>query len=304
MLEHAGLRTDPDFEAVYIDSLVQFVRTRAEPVTLPGQRAEPAAEPAQPAATPLALHPAYQDPTYRISKLAAANKPVVFIAPDATLCEAVTLMLANDFSQLPVMTTEREVKGVISWQSIGSRLALGRTDGFVREFMEQAQEIDSQASLFAAIPAIIAHQYVLVRGPDRRVVGIVTASDLSLQFQQLAEPFLLLAEIENHLRRMLAAHLSQEDLREASDPADQTRQVTSVSDLTFGEYVRLMENERVWTKVGLPVDRTTFVRLLARVRDVRNDVMHFDPDGIPPHDMDSLRDFARFLQRLQLIGVC
>jgi hypothetical protein len=42
---------------------------------------------------------------------------------------------------------------------------------------------------------------------------------------------------------------------------------------------------------------------LDQVRDIRNDVMHFDPDGIPPDDLERLREFARFLQRLQSIGV-
>jgi CBS domain-containing protein len=34
------------------------------------------------------------------------------IPPDSLVEEAVTLMLANDFSQLPVMTSERDVKGI------------------------------------------------------------------------------------------------------------------------------------------------------------------------------------------------
>jgi hypothetical protein len=42
---------------------------------------------------------------------------------------------------------------------------------------------------------------------------------------------------------------------------------------------------------------------LNKVREIRNDVMHFDPDGIPPADLEQLRDFAHFLQRLQIIGV-
>jgi hypothetical protein len=32
--------------------------------------------------------------------------------------------------------------------------------------------------------------------------------------------------------------------------------------------------------------------------------MHFEPDGIAPDDMEVLRDFARFLQRLKTIGIC
>lgn len=51
------------------------------------------------------------DPTYRIGKLQAANKKVIVIAPNHSLEQAITLMLANDFSQLPVMQSDRDVKG-------------------------------------------------------------------------------------------------------------------------------------------------------------------------------------------------
>ena len=51
-----------------------------------------------------------------------------------------------------------------------------------------------------AIPVIVEHGYVLVRQIDRKISGIVTASDLSLQFQELAEPFLHVREVELHLQ--------------------------------------------------------------------------------------------------------
>jgi hypothetical protein len=37
------------------------------------------------------------------------------------------------------------------------------------------------------------------------------------------------------------------------------------------------------------------------VRRIRNDVMHFDPNGIPEKDLQAIRDFAHFLQRVQII---
>lgn len=140
-------------------------------------------------------HPAYVDPIYRISKLASATRKPLSVTPDTKLEEAVTHMLTNDFSQLPVMIGGRDVKGVITWTSIGSRLAMGKNCSVAREVMEQLHEISSDASLFSAINIIAEHQYVLVRGHDQKITGIVTASDLNLQFQQLAEPFLLLGEI-------------------------------------------------------------------------------------------------------------
>src|SRR5262245_8880293 len=132
------------------------------------------------------------DPSYRINKLAAANRPPVSVVPDADIRKVATVMLANDFSQLPVMTNEREVKGVVSWTTIATRLVLGRQGTSARHLMDTHYEIRSDASLFQAIPLIVQHDYILVRGSDNRITGIVTASDLSLQFLQLAEPFLRL----------------------------------------------------------------------------------------------------------------
>jgi CBS domain-containing protein len=304
-LDTAGLATDPDFESAYIDSPLRFQLVRAsEPDYVSGAEPTASTGPTNAASgAPTLMMPAVSDPTYRISKLEAANKPPTSVKPDATIQEAVTVMLANNFSQLPVMTSEREVKGVVSWTSIGTRLALGKNGEYARDLMDGHHEIRADSSLFDAISTIVKHQYVLVRGGDNRIVGIVTASDLSSQFQTLAEPFLLLGEIENHIRHFLGRRLSPEDFAEVKDPGDEGRKVAGVVDLNFGEYVRLLENRDRWRKVGIPIDRATFCSELDRVRAVRNDVMHFDPDGIPPDDLTRLRDFARFLQRLQFVGV-
>jgi CBS domain-containing protein len=305
-LRKAKLVTEPDFESAYIDSPIRFLvlKPPAPPPAPAAGAAETPAPAATAAPTELVMPPsAYADPTSRISKLAAANRPVVSIKPDASLQEAVTLMLSKDYSQLPVMTSEREVKGVVSWASIGSRLGLGRNGAVVRELMDEHHEIRADASLFVAIPIIVQNQYVLVRGTDQRITGIVTSSDLSLQFQQLSEPFLLLGEIENHVRRLIGDCFTITELAAAQDPADANRQIEGVADLTFGEYIRLLENGDRWTKLKLKVDRKAFITQLDRVREIRNDVMHFDPDPLPDTDLDALRRFAQFLQRLQTIGV-
>lgn len=299
-LEKAGLKTEPDFEAVYLDSRFRFAQVppSASTVSTKTSSLPPALE-SPPQVSPLA---AITDPTSRISRLAAANSGVVSVAPDATLAEAITLMLASDFSQLPVMVNERDVKGVISWASIGARLGLGRTATVVRESMDRHHEVRSDESLFSAIPAIVQNQYVLIRGADNRITGIVTSSDLSLQFQQLSEPFLLLGEIENHVRRLIGDRFTADELAAARNPTDVERQIASAADLTFGEYGRLLEDPSRWARLSLGVDRKTFSTYLERVRGVRNDVMHFDPDPLPDPDLGVLRHFASFLQRLKDLG--
>jgi len=200
-----------------------------------------------------------------------------------------------------VMQGERTVKGVISWTTIGSRLVLRCSGDHVRDFMDQAREVSADTSLFAAIGAIVENQYVLVRDRENRISGIVTTSDLSLQFQQLAEPFLLLGEIENHIRRLIDGKFTADEVRAVRDPGDD-RVVQSVADLTFGEYQRMLEHPDRWSKLRLNIERTSFIQQLDRVREIRNEVMHFDPDGTADEDLVTLRRFVRFLQMLQEIG--
>jgi hypothetical protein len=200
------------------------------------------------------------------------------------------------------MTGTRDVKGVVSWKTIGSRLALQKSCTTARDCMEPAHIISSEESLFAAISVIAAHDYVLVRANDQQIAGIITASDLNEQFRKLAEPFLLVGEIENGVRRMLHGKFTVAELKSAKFPDDTEREVEGVADLTFGEYLRLLEPEKHWTKLKLEIDRVEFIKRLEKIREIRNDVMHFDPDGLEEEDLNTLREFAQFLKRLRDVG--
>ena len=279
------LITVPDFQQAYIDEEITFER-------------QPSLD-EQTDTESLGATPIGNDPTQRINKLEAANKEPTQIKPDAPLRDAITLMMAHGYSQLPVMTTPYEVKGMISWESIGKRLGLRLPCECVRDCMEEVYpEIRSDESLLSAIQRIEEDEYVLVRNEQNRISGIVTSSDLSRQFHRLGEPFLLIGEIENYIRIMIQATFTRDELSAAKDSNDTDREVKHVSDLSFGEYIRLIENESRWNKLHLNISRRWFINELDRIRQIRNDVMHFDPDGIAEDDIVALRTFARILQEL------
>jgi hypothetical protein len=207
-------------------------------------------------------------------------------------------MMQYEYSQLPVMQGERDVKGVITWQSIGMKLSNNGSCTRVGDCYDDARVVESDVTLFDAIPTIVDFGYVLVRQRDKKISGIVTASDLSLQFQALSEPFLLLREIELHVRRLLVGKISTEDLSRyrVSETGENSPQ--QISDFTFGQYVRLLEHPEVWKQLGLTIDRAELTKLLDEVRKVRNDVMHFDPDPMTPEQLETLKRAARLLQKL------
>lgn len=307
----AGLKltTTPDFTSVYIDAEVSIVPVRQSNANLSEPQIVKNATNSQiellnaipEITTSEFVSGAIEDPTFRIGKLKSANNAPIRVTPDSTLLEATTLMIFHDFSQIPVMQNEREIKGVVSWESIGKRQALNCVCVKVRDCMETVvPEVPSDSSLFSAIDLIVKHGYVLVRQGDRRISGIVTTTDLSLQFRQLAEPFLLVGEIENHIRRLIDGRFTNEQLSSCKSPNDNDRTITNVADLTFGEYLRLLENPKYWERLKIPFDRTIFTKQLDQVRKLRNDVMHFDPDPFAEEDLQALRLFANVMRILDI----
>lgn len=281
------LVTKPDFEYVYVDSKVSFLRAPHK-----GVQAE----------IPELVKEIEDDPTYRIGKLASANHCPVSVKPDDTIQTVITLMITYDYSQLPVMTSDREVKGMISWKSIASRYALATDCTYVRECMEPHKELSYDTYLFSAIEFIISNEYALIRDSDKVICGIVTTSDLSQQFRELGEPYLLLEEIEKYIRKMLLNKYTLRDLQAACNPSEKERTIKKVSDLTLGEYIRLIENPDMWERLSLNVDRGVFIERLEDIRQIRNDVMHFNADKIAEKDVNKLREFVRLLQNLARYG--
>jgi CBS domain len=299
-LTNLQLITEPDFREPWIDGEIQFKLGYAQPETeggtakpdqSNGRSSEGGGEPRTP--TP--------DPTFRIGRLPTASRGVTSVAPDAEIALAITIMLQNDYSQLPVMIGERTVKGVVSWKSIARCMALGAEYRLVRHCMDRGYEFREDTHLFDAIATIIDVGYVLVRDGRQRIAGIVTASDLSQQFHQMTEPFLLLSEIERHVRKLLDGKVTDDELREARDPSDSGRDIKRVDNLTLGECTRLVDNPQVWIKLDLPfIHRQTVTDSLKKITGIRNDVMHFNPDPLEEYKALLIK-FSRFLQQIDEI---
>ena len=123
-------------------------------------------------------------------------------------------MMKHEYSQLPVIVGERTVKGLISWKSLGKRLAMDKKCCLVRDAMESVHVIELDTSLFDAIPLIAKHDCVLVRDSNNKVCGIMTPVRREPR-RRTGEAFLLLGEIENLIRDMIDGRFSKVELEEA-----------------------------------------------------------------------------------------
>jgi predicted transcriptional regulator len=295
-LEKNGIATYPDFESSYIDGEISFIRLPT--LQDASGRVEPPGS-TQPS-TLETQEMSLSDPVYRIGSLASANRTLVSVTPNDSITEVITLMMQHDFSQIPVMTNERDVKGIVSWTSIGQRLTLGGRCEEARDCIHPVHIISYNSSLMSAISDIIKYEIVLVKDQSNRISGIITTSDLSFEFRKLAEPFLLVGEIENQIRRLIVerGRFTNEEITNKVKGASGGRNIESVSELNFGGYISILEDPSLWERLQLKIDRSIFIRHLDEVRKIRNQVAHFSPDPMPPAALDLLQKSSNFLQSL------
>ena len=236
--------------------------------------------------------------SFCIGMLPAANRPdeIVTITKNHTVREAITLMIKYDYSQLPVAQNGSTKGYMTSWRSIGKARTRNQDCEFVRDCMEKVRTMNQDAPLLDAVDRIVRNEVVLILRHGK-IAGLVTTTDLSGQYHEYAEPFLLLQEIEERIRTLIDEKLAVDDLREARHSDNDEREIAGASSLTFGEYGRLLQLSDNWDQLDLTIDQKMFVKLLDEVRVIRNEVMHFRVDS-SEDQLDERLEPVRQLRRL------
>ncbi|GAU67013.1 CBS domain protein [Streptomyces sp. NBRC 110611] len=292
-LRNAGLTTTPDFSVGSLNNEIAVVpATREKGSFIAGDDADSAPAPdtgdgIEDVDECVGLFP---QAAMRVHDLPSAHR-VASIAPDEPLPLAMGRMAEHGYSQLPVLDIAGTLHGVITWASIAHMHATGRQPCLASAITSEYEIVNASAHLLPVLPLIQTHEFVLVRAADGRVSGIVTSADLAGEFGAVARPFFTLGEIERRLRRSLGRVYGEADVQKVH------KKKRSVEEMMFGEYIRLLDNEERWGKLGWPgVDREHFIGLLSRVKDVRNTVMHFNAPSLRNEQLNLLDRFVHMLR--------
>lgn len=300
-LAAAGLTTLPDFSTCPTLARVRLVPVAATTTVAPEEDPAVPADPLPPGALPQRL---------LLGELPSAVVGLKCVPPGAALSQATYLMHYEGYNQIPVVSNMTELHGVVTWKSIALMYENGWETTLENAMQQESLPVfDSREDLFSCLPMLVDHGYVLVRGQDGRISGIVTYHEIVRRFQNTARPFFLLGEIESLLRRWLGARLDAEAVIavQATNRKPEHR-TGKVEDLMFGDYVLLLDGtqrrtalaqraDANWIALGRPaLDRGQFGHHLQRVQTIRNRIAHFDDDPLPPEDMRDLTSFARQLR--------
>jgi len=233
----------------------------------------------------------------------------VSVHPRATVAEALNIMQAHSYSQLPVVAGN-QVLGLFSYRSLARGLLrmglvteqIGSLP--VDEFVEPAAFAQPSDHWEAALQDLSRLDAVLV-GSRERLQGIVTAMDILDYLHSIARPFVMLAEIELSLWRIIRGCLSEHGLlacidKSLSEKYKQTQMPTDLSEMTLDDYAQIICHGRNWARFEPAFgagewQRKNTVMKLGEVRQLRNDVFHFRR-RLEAEDVDRLSAHRDWLQ--------
>ena len=273
-LNENNLMVEPHYNNVWIDT----------PITLKHK--------------PIARTRIAEDPILRVAVLERAHIVPVYVSNSDKLIKAVTIMRMNNYSQLPVTNNGRRgLCGYISWKTIGEAQANGVQSDLVKVYVQPIERpLTLETPLLDAIKYVHNNEFAILEDKTNQICGILTTTDISEQFLVLTEPYLLMQEIENMVRLLLSDVFTLEEIQAIC--VDPGRSVNSLDDLTFGEYLKIIDNNDRWQTLKLNIDRQEFVMMLDKVREIRNDIMHFEPDGISTDQYTKLFNAVNFLSSI------
>lgn len=255
---------------------------------------------------PLSLTEAF----HRVNSLIPEDQEIRNVSPGTPVCEALQIMREHQYSQLPVMLGRRVI-GVVSFRSIATRaIALGHESVDlgslpVEEFVEDLEYTHIFEDFAKVFPTLDRDDAILVGRPDR-LQGIVTAMDVVHHLHKTARAFVLLAEIEQTLRRLIRASVDRNDLLTCVQTAlthyKPSKRPSELEEMYFYDLIQIIVSEKTWPSFQAAFGgigewhRHRTKSILTEVKRLRNDVFHFKRE-LDEDDHDKLEECRIWLLR-------
>jgi len=225
-----------------------------------------------------------------------------YVLSDRSLNEAITKMVANGFSQLPVLRRsatpirDKDVVGVVTWESVGKHIVKPGFDTSVAvsKFCTERYSVAfcRDGDCIKDVAEQMKEEYVLVLNSRHEVMCMVTHSDLADLYLNIVRPYSEIEVIESAIRRIVGC-LTVSQLRTAARDKSRAMQIRSVDDLEMGEYIALFS--KYWNCFGLGCDKNVVMEQMEKLRLIRNSVMHFRPQGVSAADRQVLSGLRALL---------
>lgn len=283
-LQKRNLTVVPSFNDGWIDSTVELRSCGDTSGALKGPVA-----PDEPLVAPSASR--YTEGSLKIGALEAANRGVFAVSSADPIDYAISEMTHHEYSQLAVVESG-VLKGAVSERSIMQATVRDRLET-VADAQIGVRDVPADTPVLELVDEINAKGYVFVCD-DKRPRGIVTTADVSGEFVFRHTPVVTIGSIELRVRGRVLETIDRKDLEPYIEKWKRDRADAAPS---LGAYAKLLEGP-LWPKLGWGMSHEYFLRMIKKVANVRNELLHFVTDPPSQEDIDEIERFAKTLFRL------
>ncbi|MEO7840927.1 MAG: DUF4268 domain-containing protein [Anaerolineales bacterium] len=253
---------------------------------------------------------------YPVKHLIEGRALPVTIQRDESVAKAWSLMMKNDFSQLPVVDAHNRPLGMVTSERILRAVNNFRAqlnELHARDVMvevSKADLFDLEEDLFALLKQLKLASAVLIVDQQNTLIGIVTSYDATEYFQNRAENLMRVEDIEVMVRDFVLTSytladggrdeglLTQAVLEVTPKWEAGTKRQKTFDQLSLHQYISMLISEQRWSFFE-PIfkrSRASLQGLLNDVRNTRNELAHFRKE-LTIDQTDQLRFCAEWLAR-------
>lgn len=231
----------------------------------------------------------------KVSNLKKYTSEADVIEVGESVAKAEFKMTLYNYSQLPVVNNKK-LCGVIRLIDVQKgKMLKARGERSISDLMLKLDDVPrckGDDSFFQRMPSLIEHGYLIITKELDENIEIITAYDLNVFFKTKSEPMLLLEEIERNIKVLVEKKASIEVKAFAlSDPSVKNK---GLQEYTMGDLQHCLSFQAVWDKLGICVSKDIFIEQFKVIREVRNDLMHFNssPDDLSEAEINGLKMFS------------
>ena len=238
---------------------------------------------------------AESNPFQEVGSLFPGDVEPVCVEPDTPVADALRLMASRRYSQLPVISAG-QVRGIFSMWSLTQHLIdapeVKIQDLTVEDVMDQPlPSVTVEHSLDQVLGYLDQYDAVLVQSP-RGIQAVATSTDALNYFRRVAQPYVLLQEIELGLRSLIDACVSDVQLQECINRAlsklyesKKDPLPSSLDKMSFEDYSTMITARDNWEHFEwiFGKNKQLLITRLQLVRTIRNQVMHFREISVNDH---------------------
>jgi len=235
------------------------------------------------------------NPFQDVGSLFPGDVEPVCLELDASVMDALRLMASHRYSQLPIIS-DGQVRGIFSMWSLTQHLIdspeIKLQNLTVEDVMDQPlPSVTVEHSLDQVLGYLDQHDAVLVQSPHG-IQAVATSTDALNYFRRVAEPFVVLQEIELGLRSLIDACVSDTQLQECVERALSKKYESGkiplpsgLDKMSFEDYSTMITARDNWEYFAwvFGKNRALFQSRLQLVRKIRNHVMHFREISVNDH---------------------